>query len=181
MKFIILTRRRGNTIVSPAEVPGIKVIPFRSKFFLIGQRVSRPAKNQRGHGTLRRRLRRKNERFPRVSRDALSSEELVESSNSTKKLEHLCSQFNRIPLRSPRTPVLASDLYPARDPYTCTYTCWCVRTRGDNPEKGSDSPPFVIRSATSLVAKTITAPNKNPFPKFLEGQPFGKYLRAVFH
>ena len=43
---------------------------------------------------------RTNERFPRAPRDALSSEELVESSNSTKKLERLCSQFNRIPLRS---------------------------------------------------------------------------------
>lgn len=123
---------------------------------------------------------RTNERFPRVSRDVLSSEELVESSNSTKKLEHLCNQFNRIPLRS--QGLLASDLYPVRDPYSCTYTRWCTYARCDNPEKGSDSSPFVIRSVTSLVAKTITDPDKNPFPKFLEGQPFGKYLRlrAVF-
>lgn len=38
--------------------------------------------------------------FHECLRDALSSEELVESSNSTKKLERPCSQFNRIPLQS---------------------------------------------------------------------------------
>lgn len=116
---------------------------------------------------------RTNERFPRVFRDVLSSEELVESSNSTKKLERLCSQFNRIPLRSqgfrPLLPIYIVIHTRAR---------WCTYARCDNPEKGSDSSPFVIRSVTLLVAKRINL-DKKLSPKFLKGQPFGKYLVCV--
>jgi len=115
----------------------------------------------------------KNERFPRVSRDALSSEELVESSNSTKKLERLCNQFNRIPLQSQG---LQLPIYIPLVIHTRARTRVSVYARCDNPEKGSDSPPFVIRSVTSLVAKTITDKN----PEISRGTTFGKYLRAVF-